>query len=69
MYNALANQIRMMALHLLNDDEGINEEGWDRLFALLKDSGNHDVANAVVAVNGRYYLDEEDFKLLINKKP
>ena len=48
--------VREMAIKLLDDEEGINESGYDSLRQLLKCYHCEDIINCVDATDGRFYL-------------
>ena len=50
------DQLRQLALALLNDDNGISEEAYDLLRALLEEHGLTDITDRVDATDGRFYL-------------
>lgn len=52
------NQIRNLAIALLNDDNGINEVAWDLLWEQLIDHNCIDITASVECTDGRYYLPE-----------
>jgi hypothetical protein len=56
--------IRDLALALLDDEDGINSTGFDILSDLLKDTGNDDILNSVNAIDGRYFVGEDDAEIL-----
>ena len=55
-----------MAINLLDDEHGINEQGWIDLKMELIASEHIDIVNAVSSSNGRYYLGETDAEELRN---
>ena len=49
--------IRKLAIALLNDNWGINEDAWTQLRTLLEsEGGNADLINSVQSDEGRFYL-------------
>ena len=61
-------KVRELAIALLDDDHGICEEGYNKLHALLVETGNGDVAELVDATDGRFYLKEESAFFLKRKR-
>ena len=57
-------QIRDLALALLDDEDGINEDAYNLLAALLHESGNQDILDAVEANHNRYWIGEGDAEVL-----
>jgi len=51
--------IRRLAVSALTSDNGINEETWEELQALLEMSGNCDITKLVDATDGGFYLPED----------
>ena len=51
--------MRQLAIALLNDEHGINNDAWVMLSAALEDEGgNEDILTAVKSTEGRWYLPE-----------
>jgi len=53
-------EMRMLALALLDDDEGINDDAYGALVNFLDD----DICCAVEATDGRFYICHDDAKEL-----
>ncbi len=54
--NIPSDQLRKLAIALLDDDQGISEAAYDQLRPLLEEDGAIDIIEAVKATDGRYYL-------------
>ena len=52
------SDVRDLALALLDDENGINEQAFVILSNILSDTGNRDIVNLVKATEGRFYLPE-----------
>lgn len=52
-------EIRDLALALLDDAHGISANAFDLINPLLEDSGNTDIVNAVQIAKDRAFLDED----------
>ncbi len=52
--------IRLLAILLLDDENGINGLAYNALAQALTESGNEDVLLAVRAQDGRYFIGEQD---------
>jgi hypothetical protein len=53
-------ELRKLATLLLDDENGINEEAYNELSAhLSKEAVNEDITNAVEAMEGRFFLNED----------
>ena len=49
--------IRKLAIALLNDEEGISSKAWVILWSMLRKAGdNFDILDSVRSTEGRYYL-------------
>lgn len=64
----LNQKIRVLAINLLDDEHGINEDGFDSLTSLCHETSNQDILDAVESSNGRYYLGEDDAEVLRTKE-
>jgi len=53
-------KVRGLAIELLDNENGINEAAYNILRDMLIETGNEDVANAVEATDGAFYIYEED---------
>ena len=60
---------RLLIIDLLNDEDGICDVGYSRLYDLACDSGNEDVVKKAKGVCGRWFLDETDAEELRAGKP
>jgi len=60
--------IRLLAILLLNDENGINSEAYEALASMLHEIGNQDILDAVEANNGRYWIGEDDAEDLKEKE-
>jgi hypothetical protein len=54
------NEIRQMIINLLDDEDGINDPGFDGIYILAKDTGNEDVVKFARAQDGRWFIGEND---------
>ena len=53
-------QLRKLAILMLDDPDGINEEVYNELHSLLDTAPvNEDITNMVNATDGRFYLPED----------
>ena len=52
-------QIRQLAILLLDTQNGINEETFEQLAAILIESENQDILNDIQSKNGFYWIDED----------
>jgi len=52
--------LRILAILLLDDENGINEQAFQQLAVELEIAGHTDILNAVNAQDGRFYLGEDD---------
>jgi len=53
-------ELRKLAILLLDDENGINEEAYNELSAhLSKEAVNEDITNAVVSQDSRFFLNED----------
>lgn len=59
--------VRKMALLLLDDDNGINLEAYGLLSAMLVESGNDDILDAVDVTESRAYVGEDFAEEELNK--
>ena len=57
-------KIRLLAILLLDDQDGINSEAYEQLAAMLHETSNQDILDAVEANGGRYWISEEDAVIL-----
>lgn len=57
--------IRIFAITLLDDENGINEDAFNMLAPELFNAGCQDVLDAVECQDGRYYLGEDDAQDLL----
>ena len=55
---------RALAIAILDDEEGTNEEAYNIMRDMLQETGNDDIANLVDATDGRFYLKEDAAKEL-----
>ena len=55
MSNITKQEVEHLALLLLDDDDGINESGWNSLAQLL-DRVDSNMGDHVDAANGRFYI-------------
>lgn len=51
-----SEKLRKLSIALLDDDEGINEQGWYILRDMLVEDGQHDILEAVDSVDNRFFL-------------
>ena len=51
--------VRKLAIELLDDGNGINEDSFLELHKLLKATENEDIIPAIKVVEGRFYLEED----------
>jgi hypothetical protein len=58
-------EIRLLAIRLLDDEDGINLKAARRLDEILRKSGNIDIADAVEIQQDRAFLNEGDVSSLI----
>ena len=68
------NAVRKMALLLLDDENGINLEAYSYLSAMLVETGNDDILDAVDVTENRAYVgedyaEEEFSKIVITEAP
>ena len=56
--------IRLLAILLLDDENGINGLAYNALAAELAATGNDDILLAVRAQDGRYFIGEDDAESL-----
>jgi len=52
--------LRQLAIELLDDDDGVNSDGFDALVMLLQDNKCQDILDAVEASEDRFFLNEDD---------
>ena len=57
--------LRILAILLLDDENGINEQAFQQLAVELEIAGHTDILNAVNAQDGRFYLGEDDAQDLL----
>ena len=62
--NEMHTKVRNLAIELLDDGHGINEPAFLELHKLLVLTENEDVAKAVVADGGRYFIGEVEAEAL-----
>ena len=53
-------EVRQMIIDLLDDEHGINNEGYTQLIPLACMSGNEDVVKSAMEINGRWFIGETD---------
>jgi hypothetical protein len=58
------NQIRNLAISLLDDEHGISENGYNKLREVLVETENLDIVRATDAANGRYFISEDSAEYL-----
>lgn len=63
----MEKKIRTLAIALLDDENGINSEGYEALASLLHETNNTDILDAVEAQGGRYFIYENDAETLKQK--
>ncbi len=61
------NKIRALAIALLDDEHGINDNSNQLLNELLMDTGNVDICDATKIVQNRAFLEEDDAQTLREK--
>jgi hypothetical protein len=54
-----ANAIRELGILLLDDENGINKDAYDKLHTMLMESGSEDILNAVDSCDGRFFIGEQ----------
>ena len=52
--------IRLLAILLLDDEQGINSEAYEALASMLHETGNQDILDVVECKGGRYWIGEDD---------
>jgi len=55
--NSLKERLEELAMALLSDEHGINEESYNLLNVMLQEVGSK-IPNSVDAVDGRFYIPE-----------
>ena len=60
----MKKNIRLLAILLLDDQDGINEEAFNHLSSMLHETGNQDILDAVEANDDRYWIGEDDAAIL-----
>ena len=60
----MKKNIRLLAILLLDDQDGINEEAYHQLASILHETSNQDILDAVEANRGRYWISEQDAAIL-----
>ena len=63
----LNKQIRILAINLLDNTNGVTDEIYESLRSLCKLSGNTDVIEATSYFAGRYFIGEDDAESLKQK--
>jgi hypothetical protein len=63
------NQFRVLAINLLDDENGINEKAYFELKEIARESFpyTNDIFDAVSAQDNRYFLNEDAAQILLEK--